>query len=110
MKKLRITNYILFALSAIIEVISIITFVNTLKLVMSDSIAVIAIIATIPVYVLATVAIFILAIITSIIYKSLIKKLNEQQLPISKTDKIFKILPWVFVLINIILFISLYIL
>ena len=107
-KKSKIANYILFTIASLIEVFCILFYVDTLKLLATQSLAAIAAVAILAYFILCAIAILILSIIISIIYKKIAKNYLEANMPISKLDKIFKTLPWIYTLVNIILFVILY--
>lgn len=107
-KKSKIANYILFLVVSVIEILCIFLYIDSLKAISTGTLEALAILATLPYFFIGTLAVFILSIIISIVYKNIAKNCLEANMPISKLDKTFKILPWLYLLVNIVLFAILY--
>lgn len=106
MKGLKIFNIILFSLICALEVALVYIFAESLIMILSNNVGemLISILFFFPYFLLLVGILFVLAIIITITTKVRIKKLSEQNLERTKFDKICTVLPWVFLIINVVLY------
>jgi len=110
MKGLRITNYILSGISIAAEIVAMIFYFSTISSIIGGNAGEIfaSVIALLPLFILITCGILVLAIANSIIYKIYkTKRINNGLMP-TALDRIFMILPWAFIALNIICYIILF--
>lgn len=112
MKGLRITNIILFALICAAQAFAIYVIIACLiPLISGNAGGLLAVfLALVPIYMLVIAGIFILTIVLTITTKTLTKKLQGQELSPNKFDKLCKILPWIFVIFDLIMLVVIFIL
>ena len=110
MKGLKITNYILLSLSIIAQFFAIYFIIPTISLIINGKgLEGLAIIAILPLFFICCFLVFVFAIILSITAKKLKNKLIENQQTPNFFDKFMGYIGWIFLLIDICFFISLYI-
>lgn len=108
-KNRKIFDIILFIIVVAIEIYCLLTFAECIKLLNTESMSALAIIALLPLYIIGTAIILILTIIITILTKKITKTLQANNLATPKYIKIINILSWVIILVNIALYFSLYI-
>lgn len=103
MKGLKIVNIILFTIICAIEIFVLYYFFSSLAIMISGSAVgvVAAILACLPMIIVLSGSIFVLAIILTITTKARIRKIEESGLPALKSDKILMMMPWFFLMFNI---------
>ena len=103
----KVFYIILFILAVVAQVLSIVTYIDCIRVMLSNSLAALAAITLLPLFFIGTFVIFILSVILTIIYKTTAKNyVNSEEKP-PAILKILNVLSWLFVVINIILFICL---
>ena len=111
MKTLRIVNSILLAIICLIECFAIYVLVESLiPLIAGNAGGILAVfLALLPIYIITVVAIIILTIALSITTNLLNKKMMANNIQTSKFNKVCKILPWVFILFDIVMLVIIFI-
>lgn len=106
MKGLKITNIILLSLICFLEAYMLYIGVEMILGVFSpESTAMLGVaLGLIPVYILSFIGLALLTIFITITTSILNKKLAANNLPKTKFEKLCKILPWIFVLVDSIVF------
>lgn len=107
MKGLKIFNTILFCVICAAQAIALYLGIEMIIGVFSkESGAMLGVaLGLIPVYIITIAGIAVLTIINAITTANYNKKLMQNNLPKSKLNQIFKLLPWLFILLNLIVFI-----
>ena len=106
MKSLKIFNIILFCLICAAQAFALYLGVEMIIGVLSkDGGAMLGVaLGLLPVYIITIAGIAVLTIINTITTSAFSKKLAQNNLPKSKLNQAFKLLPWLFILINIAIF------
>lgn len=110
MKNLKITNISLFSTICLGEIAALIYYIPTISaFIKQDGGGMFAsVLALLPMFILITVGILFFTIILSITTKVLIRRKTAAELQPNAFDKLCKILPWCFILLNIACFVVIY--
>ncbi|MBE7075253.1 MAG: hypothetical protein E7376_04675 [Clostridiales bacterium] len=108
MKKLKTTSIVLFIIACVIEVACVITCIDCIRLLTSESLDALAIIALLPLFFIGTFILLIISVSLTIIYKKICEKSVQSDMQQPKFYKLHNIVSWLFLVINIALFVALY--
>ena len=106
---LRIANIILLCIVVAAEVFALIYYIPTVQALFAKDLSGLAILGVLPIYILITAGIFVLSIVMSIIAKAWKKYMLRIQQSPNFLDKLMGYIGWIFILINILGFLMLYI-
>ena len=106
-KKYKTTNIVLFVIALLVQIYNVVMYVDTLKVINSGTTDALAIIALLPLFIIGTVILFVLSVIMLVVCKRATKLFSDTSAP--KIIKILTWIAWAFVIIDVILFILLYI-
>lgn len=111
MKGLKIANIILFSLICVLEAVILYFFVETLITLFSGNVAgiLVSILFFFPYFLLLCLGLLVLNIVITITTNIKVGKEREQSLPKTKFDHLCIILPWVFLVLDVVLFITLFV-
>lgn len=106
---LRIANIILLCIVLAAEVFALIYYIPAVQALFAKDLSALAILGVLPIYFLITCGILVVSIVMSIIAKSWKKYLLRMQQSPNFLDKLMGFIGWIFVVLNVLGFLALYI-
>ena len=108
-KKSKISIWILFVLACVAQIIAVILYVDSVRLINLGTMDALGLIALLPLFIICAAAELIFAIVITVIRKNVARQIMIENLKVPKLYTLLQILTWIFFIVNIVLFILLYI-
>lgn len=104
-KSLKIANIIVFILTCLLEIYAIWCYGLTIKALLAKDLSGLAIIATLPTFMIVTLIIAVLSIVMTVLANKWKKYVTRFSQPVMFFDKLLRYIGWIYVLVNILCFI-----
>lgn len=108
-KKSKISIWVLFILACVAQIIAIVLYVDSVRLINLGTMDALGLIALLPLFIICAIAVLVFAIVITVIRNNVSKKIKIENLKVPMIYTLLQILSWVLFIINIVLFLLLYI-